>query len=136
MLRLAAAKRIYAALHHADIIDFLAGDVRQWRLILAADVLCYLGALEPLLAAVYARLRPGAVFAGSVEEKLAGLHVGSGDWVLGPRGRFVHEAGYIGRAARTAGFAVRAIDAKVLRQELGEPVQGLLFVLERPHATG
>jgi len=136
MLRLAAAKRLYAALHHADIIDFLAGDVRQWRLILAADVLCYLGALEPLLAAVYARLLPGALFAGSVEEKLPGLHGGSGDWVLGPRGRFVHEADYIGRAARTAGFAVRAIDAKVLRQELGEPVQGLLFVLERPHAIG
>ena len=135
MLQLAAAKRLYAALHESDIIEFLTGDSRQWGLILAADVLCYLGALEPLFAAVHARLSPGALFVGSAEE-LVGPHFGNGDWALGRQGRFAHARDYIARAARAAGFAVRAIDAEVQRQDAGAPVAGFLIVLERPHAIG
>ncbi len=135
MLRLAATKQLYAALHEADIIDFLAGDPRQWGLVLAADVLCYLGALEPLFAAVYPRLLPGALFLCSAEE-LLGPNFGNGDWVLGRQGRFAHARDYIDRAATVAGFKVRAIDAEVQRQDAGAPVPGFLIVLERPHAIG
>jgi predicted TPR repeat methyltransferase len=135
MLRLAAAKRLYAGLHESDIIDFLQGDRRQWRLILAADVLCYLGALEPLFAATYARLLPGGLFMCSAEE-LVGPYIGNGDWVLGRMGRFAHAQDYITRVAHTAGFAVRAIDAQVQRNDAGAPVPGFLIVLERAHADG
>jgi predicted TPR repeat methyltransferase len=135
MLKQAAAKGLYAGLHDADIIDFLNGDTRQWGLILAADVLCYLGALEPLFAATYASLLPGALFIGSAE-KLLGPNFGNGDWVLGRQGRFAHARDYISRAAQAAGFVVRAIDAEVQRQDAGAPVPGFLIVLERPHAVG
>jgi predicted TPR repeat methyltransferase len=133
MLRLAAAKRLYAALHDADIIDFLTEDLRHWGLILAADVLCYVGLLEPLFAAVHARLLPGALFLCSAEE-LVGPYYGNGDWALGRQGRFSHARDYIDRVARAAGFAVRAIDAEVQRQDAGAPVAGFLIVLERSHA--
>jgi predicted TPR repeat methyltransferase len=135
MLRLAAAKQLYTALHEADIVDFLTGDARRWGLILAADVLCYLGALEPLFAAVYPRLLPGALFIGSTEE-LLGPNFGNGDWVLGRQGRFAHAGAYIARAAGAVGFTVRAIDAEVQRHDAGAPVAGFLIVLERPHAVG
>jgi predicted TPR repeat methyltransferase len=135
MLKRAAAKGLYAGLHEADIIVFLDGDTRQWRLILAADVLCYLGTLEPLFAATYARLLPGALLICSAEE-LLGPYVGNGDWVLGRQGRFAHASDYISRAARAAGFVVRAIDAEVQRHDAGAPVPGFLIVLERPHAVG
>jgi predicted TPR repeat methyltransferase len=135
MLRLAAAKHLYAALHEADIIDFLTDDPRHWGLILAADVPCYLGALEPLFAAVHARLLPGALFICSAEE-LVGPYFGNGDWALGRQGRFSHGRDYIARAAGAAGLAVRAIDAEVQRNDAGAPVGGFLIVLERSHAVG
>jgi predicted TPR repeat methyltransferase len=134
MLERAAAKHLYAGLHEADIIDFLANNTQQWRLILAADVLCYLGALEPLFAAAYPRLQPGALFICSAEE-LVGPYFGNGDWVLGRQGRYAHAGAYIAKAARAAGFAVRAFDAEVQRQDAGAPVPGFMIVLERPHAV-
>jgi predicted TPR repeat methyltransferase len=135
MLERAATKRLYAGLHEADIIDFLAGNTQHWGLILAADVLCYLGALEPLFAAAYPRLQPGALFICSAEE-LVGPYFGNGDWVLGRQGRYAHAGDYIARAAHAAGFAVRAFDAEVQRQDAGAPVPGFMIVLERPHAVG
>jgi predicted TPR repeat methyltransferase len=130
MLRLAAAKHLYAELHESDIIEFLETDTRQWPLILAADVLCYLGALEPLFTATYARLLPGGLFMCSAEE-LVGPYIGNGDWVLGRMGRFAQTRDYITRVAYAAGFAVRAIDAEVQRNDAGAPVPGFLIVLER-----
>jgi predicted TPR repeat methyltransferase len=135
MLRLAAAKHLYSELHEADIIDFLTDDPRQWGLVLAADVLCYFGVLEPLFAALHARLLPGALFVSSAEE-LVGPYFGNGDWALGRQGRFAHARDYIDRAARATGFAVRAIDAEVQRRDASAPVTGFLIVLERSHAFG
>ncbi len=132
MLAQSTAKQLYTELHEADIIDFLADDPRQWQLILAADVLCYVGALEPLFAAVRARLLPGALFIGSAEE-LVGPNFGNGDWVLGRR--FAHSRDYIARTASAAGFTVRAIDAEGQRRDAGAPVAGFLIVLERPRAV-
>jgi len=134
MLRIAAAKRLYTALHDGDLIDFLTDDRGQWGVILAADVLCYLGELEPLFAAVFPRLLPGALFVSSAEE-LVGPYFGNGDWALGRLGRFAHARDYIARTASAAGFTVRAIDAEVQRQDAGAPVAGFLIVLERPHAV-
>ena len=133
MLERAAAKRLYAGLHEADILEFLADDRRQWRLILAADVLCYLGPLSPLFEAVFRRLLPGGLFICSAEE-LVGPNFGNGDWVLGLR--FAHARDYVARAAGAAGFTVRAIDAEVQRNDAGAPVPGFLIVLERPHDGG
>ena len=131
MLERAAAKKLYAELHEADIIDFLSDDPRQWKLILAADVMCYVGALEFLFAAVHASLLPGALFISSAEE-LVGPNFGNGDWVLGRR--FAHARDYVARAADAAGLTVRAIDAEVQRYDAGAAVAGFLIVLERPDA--
>ncbi len=133
MLERAAAKHLYAGLHESDIIDFLTDDPRRWGLMLAADVLCYLGALEPLFDAAYARLLPGALFICSAEE-LVGPSIGNGDWAHGRR--FAHSRDYVARTAHQAGFAVRAIEAEVVRHDAGAPVPGFLIVLERPHAVG
>ena len=62
MLDHARTKRFYAELRQADIVADLAGAEQDWPLILAADVLCYFGALEELLALVHARLQPGGWF--------------------------------------------------------------------------
>jgi predicted TPR repeat methyltransferase len=131
MLEQAAAKRLYAELHESEIRAFLATDTRQWRLVLAADVFCYSGELEPLLAAVYARLLPGGLLIFSAEA-LPAPHAGNGDWALGRQGRYAHAEAYLARAAREAGFTLRAFDHEHQRLEAGAPVPGFVMVLERP----
>lgn len=131
MLEQAASKRMYAELHESEVNVFLANDKRQWPLVLAADVFCYSGALEPVLAAVFARLRPGGLLMFSAEA-LIGPYLGNGDWALGRQGRYAHAEAYLLRVARAAGFAVRALNREDQRLEAGVPVAGYLLVLERP----
>ncbi|MGH7043393.1 MAG: methyltransferase domain-containing protein, partial [Acetobacteraceae bacterium] len=127
MLGHAAAKGIYASLCEADILTVLAEPGPEYGLILAADVLCYFGVLEPLLAAARARLRPGGLMLLSTESPAAGE--AAAPWRLGPQGRYVHTAAYLRAAAGVAGFAVRELGAETQRFENGVPVPGLLAVL-------
>ncbi len=142
MLAKARGKNLYADLQQTDLMPFLAEDTRAWRLILAADVFCYFGALEDLLAAAFARLAPGGVLLFSVEELLADadgclpLNVQDGGWALGRQGRYAHSADYLEGSARTAGFTVRSLRQETQRFEAEAPVGGFLVLLERPDAHG
>jgi len=135
MLDRARAKGLYATLREAALPAALRDDPEQWRLILAADVLCYFGALEEMLAAVRERLRPGGRFIFSVEELLPdheGAIPGDGEWAPGRLGRYAHARSYVARAADAAGFRCLTLDRETLRYEAGDPVTGLIVVLERP----
>jgi predicted TPR repeat methyltransferase len=135
MLDVARAKQIYAVLHEARLPDVLREQIATWRLILAADVLCYFGALEDMFDAVRDRLTPGGRFMFSVEELLpdhdSGVP-GNGDWFLGRLGRFAHAPEYLARTADARGFRCLAFERQILRYEAGGPVAGLILVLERP----
>ncbi len=134
MLEAAAKKQRYAELHEADLIDFLAEDERRWRLILAADVLIYFGALTELLTVAHARLEPGGWFVLSLEELLpgaAGSVPDNGDWALQCQGRYAHSMDYVAASARNAGFAIRTLERQTVRFEGEAPVAGFLVVLER-----
>jgi len=135
MLDQARAKQLYATLHEARLPDALRHDTDSWRLILAADVMCYFGALDEMLDAVRERLRPGGRFIFSVEELLPdydGNTPGNGDWALGRLGRYAHAASYIARTADARGFRCVALDRETLRYEAGGPVAGFMMILERP----
>jgi predicted TPR repeat methyltransferase len=135
MLDHARAKRLYATLHEAQLPAALHQDTASWRLILAADVLCYFGALQEMFDAVRARLTSGGRFIFSAEELLPdhdGKIPGNGDWALGRLGRYAHNPRYIARIADSSGFHCVALDREILRHEAGSPVIGLIMVLERP----
>lgn len=131
MLAAAAAKGIYAELREADMLDALAADTTVWRLILAADVLCYQGALDGLMAAARSRLAPGGVFVFSTETSEAAEAAACG-WHLDLVGRYAHAPAYVRRCAEAAGFVVREMTAATQRYEAGVPVPGLLVVLSAP----
>ena len=98
MLAHARPSELYAELREADIIADLTAHKQRWPLILAADVLCYFGALEELLDLVHARLEPGGWFVFSVEEMLPdhdGLMPGNGNWALQRQGRYAHAEDYV-----------------------------------------
>jgi len=135
MLDRARDKGLYSALREAILPDALHAETARWRLILAADLLCYFGALEEMFDAVRARLRPGGRFIFSIEELLPdhdGNITGNGDWALGRQGRCAHAPAYVARIADDRGFRCLALDRETLRYEAGGPVAGLIMVLERP----
>ncbi|MGE0222029.1 MAG: tetratricopeptide repeat protein [Acetobacteraceae bacterium] len=139
MLEQARVKRIYADLREADLMTALQAGTDRWPLILAADVLCYFGALEEVLEAVHARLEPGGWFAFSLERLLPdhdGVVPGNGHWALLRQGRYAHAADYARETALAAGFAVRVMADEIVRWEAGIPVDGLLMVLERTRHDG
>ena len=139
MLAHARVKRLYTELREGDIIADLATHQACWPLIVAADVLCYFGALEELLAIVHSRLEPGGWFVFSVEEILPdhdGVVPGNGNWALQRQGRYAHAEHYIYEAVCAAGFRVLRIDRPVVRQEAGTDVPGLLLAIERTRHDG
>jgi len=139
MLDVARAKDVYAELHAAEICAFLAGEKRNFALILAADVLCYFGALEDPLARIAARLAPGGLCIASLEEifldaaaPAEGLSMdGDVEWVLGRQGRYAHRADYVAQCALQAGLTLREVMPETLRQEGDGALGGLVVVLER-----
>ncbi|MGA3002948.1 MAG: methyltransferase domain-containing protein [Acetobacteraceae bacterium] len=135
MLEQAREKRLYSSLREACLPAALHEDTTLWRLILAADVLCYFGALDEMFRAVFDRLRPGGRFIFSLEELLPdhdGGILGNGDWAPGRLGRHAHSARYAATTAAASGFRCLTLDRETLRYEAGDPVAGLLVVLERP----
>jgi predicted TPR repeat methyltransferase len=139
MLAHAKAKRIYAELREGDIIADLSAHEQRWPLIVAADVLCYMGALEELLALVHQRLEPGGWFVFSVEHMLPdhdGTIPGNGNWALQRQGRYAHAEHYVYEAVCAAGFRVLRMDRPAIRQEAGTDVPGLLLAIERTRHDG
>jgi predicted TPR repeat methyltransferase len=135
MLDHARARQLYEALREADIVADLAAHPQHWPLVIAADVLCYFGVLDEVLALVHARLEPGGWFVFSVEELLAdhdGVVPGNGRWALQRQCRYAHASDYVHEAAIAAGFRILSTTRLVARREDGGiPVPGLLLTLER-----
>ena len=137
MLDEARSKGLYAELREAQLPAALRADTARWKLIVAADLLCYFGAVDDMLDAVRARLADGGRFILSVEELLpnhGGELNGNGQWALGRQGRYAHDAAYVRAAADAAGFNCLSLTREVLRFEAGGPVAGLIAVLERPRS--
>ncbi len=133
MLAHARAKCLYGTLRESDIVSDLMHYEQRWPLIVAADVLCYFGALEDLLARVHQRLEPGGWFVFSVESiepDHDGVVPGNGDWALQRQGRYVHAEHYVYEAVCNAGFRIVHMERPVIRQEADAGVPGLLLAIE------
>lgn len=123
-----ARDRGYDALVEAELEGFLLGRKHGFDLIAAADVLCYFGALDAVLAAAAVALRPGGWLAFTVER----LAEGAEPHRLQPHGRYAHGEAHVRAALAAAGLAVRGLVPDILRHESGEPVGGLVVTARRP----
>lgn len=126
MVEQARAAGVYDTLVVGDLCDFLRETEPGFDLVVAADALNYLGDLDPCFAAVAAGAAPGARFVLSLERGL------DGDYHLTRSGRYVHHEAYVRRLAEQHRLTVRALRTTTLRQERGEPVEGMLLLLEAP----
>jgi predicted TPR repeat methyltransferase len=125
MLARAAERDLYDALHEADAEGFLATAQADWDVIIAADVLIYLGALEPLVAAVASALRPEGLFIATTEE------ADGNAWELQPSGRYRHSRRYLRQVLDAAGLIIDQLETVVLRHEGERPVEALAVVVRR-----
>jgi predicted TPR repeat methyltransferase len=98
-------------------------------LILALDVLIYVGALEAAFAAAARVLVPEGRLVFTVESLDA-----PGDLRLLRTGRFAHSHAYVETCARDAGLALVAVDPLVIRKDAGVPIAGAIYTLTRPRA--
>ncbi len=125
MIEVAAKRAVYDELHAEDLLVTLGRADASVDLIVAADVLVYVGALEALFVACAAALRSGGWFTFSTES-----HDGEGVKLL-PTLRYAHADAYIRELAGRAGFAIAGSREAVLRSDHGKPIIGALYLLRR-----
>jgi predicted TPR repeat methyltransferase/Flp pilus assembly protein TadD len=124
MLEKARERGLYAQLVEQDAQAFLADCDERFDLVLALDLLIYLGDLSALFDGVAAHLAPGGVFAFSFE-------TGAGaDYTLDPAGRFTHDPAYIETLSQKD-FVPLVSRATTIRIEANQPVDGRLVLLRR-----
>ena len=125
MLAQARAKGVYDELHEADILGFDAAEA-SLDLVVAADVLNYLGDLAPVFARVARWLRPGGFFAFTVE-----AHNGDEVFVLRETMRYAHSGKAVRALLTGAGLSLPVERQAALRRDRGEAVEGEIFVTRK-----
>lgn len=124
MVEKAALRGVYDRLAVDDLSAALMSSA-AWDLVIAADVMVYVGDLAPVMAGVADALRAGGLFAATVERA-------DGDgFMLGPNRRYAHGEAHIRESAARAGLSVLLVEPVIPRWERGMPVAGLLFVVRR-----
>jgi predicted TPR repeat methyltransferase len=129
MVRVARNARAYRSVWVADAVSALqraaSGEpgATRYELLLAADVLCYMKDLTPLMCAAMQALTHDGMFAFTVQ---------SGDGVkLGHDLRYHHSSDHVREAASAAGFVLLALDPCATRREGVFDVPGFVVVLGR-----
>lgn len=125
MLDKARARGGYDALHEGEIGKFLEPRRGQYTLAVACDVFCYFGELEPTFRQVQAALKPGGLFAFTVERR------GESGYELQTNGRYAHSDAFILAAAAAAGLELLRDDEVTLRTELHKPVIGGCYLFRK-----
>jgi predicted TPR repeat methyltransferase len=123
MIEQARATGLYKELEVNDMVEGLRSKPdASANLLLAADAMCYVGDIAPVLKAAKRVLTPGGVFAFTLE-----THRGEGV-MLGEGLRYAHAAEYVRGQILAAGLAVAHLEQASPRNEDNEPVQGLVVV--------
>lgn len=129
MLRRAAPRQVYDALHKAELVHYLHTQPARFDAVVSADTLCYFGDLHEAMVAAQRCLRPGGWLIFTVEA----LPEGATDpHRLQGNGRYAHGCAHLEAAIAAAGLRCLAIQADVLRHEAGRPVAGWLVSAAKP----
>lgn len=129
MIEQARATGLYAELEVADMVAGLRSKADAGTdLILAADAMCYVSDIAPVLNEARRVLTPGGVFAFTLE-----THGGDGV-VIGEGLRYAHGKKTVRDKVVGAGLGVAHLEEASPRTEDNEPVRGLVVVAVKPDA--
>ena len=125
MVAQAESRGIYDSLAVGDLLPLLQARPARYDLVVAADVLIYLGDLHAVAEAAFTALRPGGVFAFTVERS------DDQPFRLQPSGRFAHSADHLRQVAADQGYDLALCEPVSTRTENNRPVAGLLCILRK-----
>jgi predicted TPR repeat methyltransferase len=123
MIEEARATGLYTELEVADMVEGLRTKPdASANLLLAADAMCYVGDIAPVLAEARRVLAPDGVFAFTLEtHKDEGVVIGQGL-------RYAHAAEHVRAKVTASGLALAHLEQASPRNEDNAPVQGLVVV--------
>jgi predicted TPR repeat methyltransferase len=123
MIEKARATGLYRTLTTGEAVAALDASSERCELILAADVVVYIGDLAPLFSSAARRLKAGGVFAFTAQS------FGGDGFRVGPDLRCHHSETYLRATAEMAGLAFESLAPCVTRCDAGNPVSGFLGLL-------
>jgi predicted TPR repeat methyltransferase len=125
----ARATGLYRQVQVGDVVEALRSPFARggsYHLLLAADVLVYIGDLTQLLRAAHEALDAQGLFAFTFQFR---SEPGYG---VGADLRHHHSEAYVRETAASAGLGVALAEPCAPRNESGFPVAGMVMVVERP----
>jgi predicted TPR repeat methyltransferase len=136
MLAKASEKNLYQRLENSNLLSMMKDELNSsYDVIVAADVFIYIGKLDEIIQEGARLLRPGGVFAFSVEAKEAlsnGVSTADDrEYILNPTGRYAHSSIYIHELARKHGFTISSLTYNKIRFETGKLVDGHYAIFKR-----
>ncbi len=129
MIAKATERGLYTDFIQADVCQALEQDERKFDLVLSGDVFIYIGKLDDVFRLVSQRLKPGGLFAFSIEVNDSG-----DDYILRQSGRYAQSPEYIKRLANASHLDQLGYHPGTLRYEHGAPIAGSVIVLRLPPA--
>ena len=123
MLIKAKKKSIYTELHNMEIIKFLIQTNFKFDLLVAGDVLIYVGKLDKLFHHCNMVTATNGHFIFSIE------NLNKGDFKVSDSGRFAHGKNYVIKTAMKHGWQVEHEKDIDIRKENCSWVKGTLFSL-------
>ncbi len=131
MVAIADEKGDYNLLYVGEAVNFLAKtDAPAWDLIIATDVLPYMGDLEPFFSKIPLNLNRNGIFAFS-SETLDDKDFAGRDFAVGPHQRFAHQRSYVEKLLASHGITVLRVTDITVRSEQGKPVAGHLYIARK-----
>ncbi len=122
MIGKARDRGCYDTLVVGDVVEFMAANDAPVDMVTAADVLTYIGDLEPLFAQAAGCLAPGGIFCFSTE-----LSEKPGYQLLN-NGRYGHHRDYINTLAHRFGFKILKREEEKIRRERGQWIIGDIYL--------
>jgi len=131
MIAVAARSGLYAALNVGEVVDELdRRPAASADLIVAADVVVYIGDLFPLFREAARVLEPGGLFAFTAQALQDQAHTAPG-FELGVDSRYSHADDYLHSVAEDSGLVTALFQSASTRQDRGLDVPGFVMVLTR-----
>jgi len=141
MIKIADKNELYDTLYINEALYFLEEwekesnkenasnqDFSPFDIIIAADMLPYIGELDYLFDLVKKNLRPGGCFTFSCET-LDSQDFAGKPWTVTPNHRFAHDKDYLNTMLKAYNFTnISSFDAITVRMEQGAPIPGWLVI--------
>lgn len=129
MLARARQRGVYDELVCEDVVNIMRARPASADLITAADLLIYIGDVEPLMLAAREALRPGGLLVFTIEL----LNRSGGTYQLQPTRRYAHAQDHLRDIAERAGLREMGATESVLRAGGSDhDVLGAVITLQRP----